>query len=288
MDRIDEWRVFAAIAARGSFTEAARALGRSPQAVTRAIAALERRVGTRLLDRTTRKVAVSRDGVRYLERCRRVLADVDALEEPVDPRAPLTGTVAITAPVLYGQLHVMPVVAELLAAHPGVAARLLLVDRIVSLVEEGIDVAVRIGELADSALIARPLGRMRTMVCASPAYLERAGVPRRPEALAEHACIGFTATSALAERWAFAGATVRVQPRLVVNSVPAKIAAAVAGLGLVRVYSYQVDGLVASGELAVVLARHEPAPVPIHLVYPAGPQSRAAAAFVELARRRMS
>ena len=169
MDRLETWQIFVAVASRRSFSGAARALGRSPQAVTRAIAALEKRVGARLLHRTTRAVSLSSDGERRLDRARRLVAELDALEAPDDAAAPLTGRLSVTAPVLFGQLRVAPLVCELLAAHPGLDARLLLVDRVVSLADEGLDLAVRIGELPDSSLRARRVGTVREVTCASPA-----------------------------------------------------------------------------------------------------------------------
>ncbi len=290
MDRLDEWQVFAAVAALRSFAAAARQLGRSPQAVTRAVAALEARIGVKLLHRTTRSVSLTSDGERYLEAARRAVAEFQALEAPRD--SSVRGRVAITAPVLYGQLRVMPVVAELLAAYPEVDARVVLLDRVVALAEEGVDVGIRVGALPDSALRARPLGVVRSVLVASPAYLARGGTPRRPEALADHACIALTATTPIVERWAFPGErrerSVAVRPRLVVNTGQAAIDAALAGLGIVRVLSYQVDELVAQGRLRVVLAGHEPPPVPVQLVMLPGPLGRAAQAFAELAAKRLT
>ncbi|MGZ3407376.1 MAG: LysR family transcriptional regulator [Polyangia bacterium] len=294
MDRLDEWRVFVTVAGRRSFIAAARALGRSPQAVTRAVAGLEERLGTRLLNRTTRSVSLTDDGERYLDRGRHLLAEIDQLEARPDARAPLAGRLSITAPVLFGQLHVLPVVTELLARHPALDVRLLLYDRVVSLAEEGIDVGVRLGALPDSALRARLVGQVRSVVCASPAYLARAGVPRTPDALSKHACIAFSGTTPLADRWSFPRAgrrrerTVTVRARLVVNSAQAAIDAAVAGLGIVRVLSYQVSRLVADGTLRIILAAHEREAVPVHLVHLPGARSRAASAFVELAAERLA
>lgn len=297
MDRIDEWRTFVEVAGRRSFSAAARALGRSPQAVTRAIAAVETRAGVRLLHRTTRSVSLTGDGERYLERARRAVAQVDELETRDDPDAPLAGRLAITAPVLFGQLHVVPIVTAFLTAHPALDIRLLLLDRVVSLADESLDVAVRIGALADSGLVARPVGHVRSLVCASPAYLRRAGTPRSPADLADHSCIAHASTTTNTDRWTFPAPasrprTVAVHTRLTVNTGQAAIDAAVAGLGLVRVLSYQVDELVAGGRLQVVLSRHEPLPSPIHLVRLPGVQVRAAVAFLDAAvnalrRRRM-
>ncbi len=283
MDRVEEWRAFATVATLKSFSQAARRLGRSPQAITRAIAALEVRLGTRLLHRTTRSVSLTADGERYLERSKRAIAEVDALEAPVDAGAPLRGTLSITAPVLFGQLHVMPIVTAFLATHDQVTAKVALLDRIISLAEEGVDLAVRIGALADSSLVARVVGKVRTIVVASPDYLERAGAPRTPEALAKHACISLAATTPVADRWTFGGKSVAVAPRLVVNTAQAAIDAAASGLGITRVLSYQVDRHVEAGRLRIVLASHEPPAVPVHLVHLPGIQPRAAVAFGELA-----
>jgi len=295
MDRLDEWRIFVAVATRRSFAATARDLGRSPQVITRAIAALERRLGTRLLARTTRSVSLTDDGARYLEQGRRVLAEFDALEAAASEHGELRGTFAVTAPVLFGQLHVAPIVQAFLAEHARVAARLLLHDRVVSLADEGIDVAIRLGALPDSSLRARLLGHVRTIVCASPAYLERRGTPREPGALARHDCVAFTATTAIPDRWSFPRGpaaprgerAVTIQPRLTVNTGQAAIDAALAGLGVVRVLSYQTDRLVAAGQLRVVLRRFEPPPVPIHVLQLPGVSSRVAAAFADLATERL-
>jgi DNA-binding transcriptional LysR family regulator len=296
MDRLEEWRVYVAVAGRRSFAGAARALGRSPQAVTRAVAALEARLQTRLLHRTTRSVSLTGDGERYLERGRRALAEFDALEYAAESDAPLTGRLAVTAPVLFGQLHVAPLVCAFLERHPRLDARLLLLDRVVSLADEGVDLALRIGALPDSALRTRPLGQVRALTCASPGYLARAGVPRTPAALAAHACIAFSGTTPVEDHWRFAGPNgrdvrVTVRPRLAVNSGQAAIDAALAGLGVVRVLSYQVQALLAKRRLRVLLASFEPAPLPLQLVSLPGVPTRAAAAFAELAaaglRRRL-
>jgi DNA-binding transcriptional LysR family regulator len=291
MDRTDEWRVFAAVASRRSFVGAARALRRSPQAITRAIAALEARLGTRLLNRTTRSVSLTGDGARYLERSTRVLAELDALEDAPRAEAPLAGLLSLTAPVLFGQLHVAPVVREFLAAHPALDVRLFLVDRIVSLADEGLDLGVRIGALPDSALRARVVGRVRYVACASPAYLRSAGRPRRPHDLAKHACIANIGSAPRADRWSFPHGgrdhAVSVRARLIVNTSQAAIDAALAGLGITRVLSYQIDHLVAAKRLQLVLERFEPPTVPVQLVQLPGAPNRAAAAFAELAARRL-
>ena len=292
MDRSEEWRAFVTVAGRRSFVEAARALRRSPQAITRAVAALEERLGARLLNRTTRSVSVTGEGERFVERGRRVLAELDALESAADARAPLAGRLSVTAPVLFGQLHVAPLVCAFLEPHPDVEVRLLLLDRVVSLAEEGVDLAVRIGPLPDSSLRARLVGQVRWVVCASRAYLARAGVPRTPEALARHACVSFDAGSPLTDHWAFprAGGRERrvvVRPRLIVNTAQAGIDAAIAGVGLVRVLSYQVERPLTEKKLRLVLEAFAPPPVPIHIVQLPGVPNRLASAFVDLAAESM-
>jgi DNA-binding transcriptional LysR family regulator len=290
MDRLDEWRLFVAVAERRSFTAAARADRRSPQAVTRAIAALEARVGARLLHRTTRSVSLTDEGARRLESCRRALAAFAELEAggAGEPRGVLT----VTAPVLFGQLHVLPIVREFLGRFPAVDVRLSLLDRVVALAEEAVDLGVRIGGLPDSSLRSRLVGHVRWVVCASPAYLQRRGTPRDPRALARHACIAFTGTTPVPERWSFARRggrerSVLVRSRLVVNTGQAAVDAALAGLGLARVLSYQVEDLVARQRLRIVLADHEPPPAPIHIVQLPGAQVRAASAFADLAVERL-
>jgi DNA-binding transcriptional LysR family regulator len=289
MDRIEEWRTFVAVAGLKSFTRAARQLGRSPQAVTRAVASLESRLGARLLNRTTRSVTLSDEGERYLERSRRAIAEVDSLELRDDAQAPLRGTLTITAPVLFGQLHVVPVVSAFLQTHAEVRVKLTLLDRIVSLAEEGVDLAVRIGALPDSALVARQVGEVRLVTVAAPEYLERAGTPRTVESLGKHSCIAPAGLTPVIDTWSFgaggerARQRVRVNPRLVVNTAQAAIDAALDGLGITRVLSYQVDRLLASGRLRAVLTSVEPEPVPVQLVHLPGPQPRSALAFALLA-----
>jgi DNA-binding transcriptional LysR family regulator len=292
MDRLDEWRIFVAVATFRSFAEAARSSGRSPQTITRAVAALEDRLETRLLHRTTRSVSLTNDGERYLERARRALAELDVLEARDDPKATLKGKLSVTAPVLFGQLHVLPLVIEFLSAHRALDLRLVLIDRVVSLAEEAIDLAVRIGPLPDSSLIAKPLGSVRSVLCASPEYLKRAGVPKTLEALSDHAFIAFTATTPIVDRWSFPSSgsrerTISVHARLIVDSGQAAIDAALAGLGIVRVLSYQVSKLVSEKKLRILLPELEPKPSPVHLVHLPGLQTRAAHAFGERAGDRL-
>lgn len=290
MDRIDEWRVFVTVATERSFARAARSHGRSPQAITRAVHALEARLGTRLLHRTTRSVSITSDGERYLAQARRVLPELELLEGVATRAGEVSGRVAITAPALFGQLHVMPIVTELLGKHPSLDARVVLLDRTVSLADEGIDVAVRIGMLPDSTLQQRMVGHVSSLLCATPTYLERAGTPRTPDAITRHSCIGFGPTASVPDRWTVGKAkakAIAVHTRVITNTAQSAIEAALAHLGIVRVMSYQVASLLAAGKLRVVLANHQPPPVPVHIVHLPGIQSRAAVAFTELASTRL-
>jgi DNA-binding transcriptional LysR family regulator len=274
MDRFQEMQVFAVVAQEQGFAAAARRLGLSAASVTRAVAALELRIGTQLLIRTTRSVHLSEAGQRYLEDCRRILAEVQEAEDSAagshtQPRGQLT----VTAPVLFGELFVTPVMASYLTQYPDVSINALLVDRVVSMVEEGIDVAVRIGELPDSNQHAIRVGEVRRVICGAPGYFATHGRPTHPQALASAPVV---ATSSIGQlrSWPFLdegeAIGVRPEPRLVVTANQAAIAAACLGLGLTRVLSYQVAGKVASGELEIVLADFELPPLPIHVVYQGG------------------
>ncbi|HEY8074745.1 MAG TPA: LysR family transcriptional regulator [Labilithrix sp.] len=290
-DRVDDWSIFVSVATRRSFADAARASGRSPQVVTRAVAALERRLGTRLLHRTTRSVSLTDAGARLLARARPLLADFEALE--AREAGELRGVVTIAAPAMFGQLRVAPVVHEFLRAEPSVDVRLFLQDRVVSLAEEGIDVAVRIGALPDSSLRARHVADVRYVLVAAPAYLAGRGAPTSPRELADHDVVAFTGTSPIPDRWTFrrAGrpeASVSVRPRLVTDSAPAAIDAVVAGLGIARMFSYQVEDLVRERKLAMALDDLDAARIPVNLVQLPSGATRAAAAFVDFAAARMS
>jgi len=282
MDRLQAMRVFVAVAEAASFAGGARQLNLSPTQVTRAVAALEERLGVPLLRRTSRSVRLTDAGASYLEDCRHILARLEEAEQAVQGASAIPqGWLSVTAPVLFGQMHVMPVLLEYLQAHPLLRARTVFVDRVVSLLEEGLDVAVRIGELPDSSLIAVPAGRVRRVLCAAPAYLARRGRPAGPDELARHRLI---VNSELGQ-WRFGSAAVRVDPALVVNGNPPAIAAAVAGFGIARVLSYQVAAAVAAGQLEIVLQDHEPPPWPVHVLHARGPAK--VVAFVELLARRL-
>lgn len=280
MDRLEEWRVFVHVATAKGFASTARSLGKSPQAITRAVASLEARLGTRLLHRTTRSVSLTSDGERYLERGRRAMGELEHLEAPLHADAELTGRLTITAPVMFGQLHVLPLVTQFLALHPKLEFRLALLDRVVALAEEGIDVAVRIGALPDSALKALKVGEVRQVLCASPAYLKAAPPLRTLEDLKRHRCVVFTGTTPIADRWSFAGArAVAVRPALIVDTAQAAVDATLAGAGVARLLTYQAAGR----RLTRLLPRHEPSPVPVQLVQLPGVPGRSATAFVAFA-----
>ena len=272
MDRIDAMQAFVAVADLEGFAPAARKLGLSPSAVTRLIAALEQRLGARLLQRTTRQVTLTDAGSRYLERARRILADVEEAEQAIEgERTRPGGRLVISAPVGFGRLHVSPVVSAYLKRFPEVAADLRLSDRMINLVEEGVDLAVRIGHLPDSTLVVRHVGEMRRIVVASPDYLKEHGEPKRPVEIASHEAIQFGAMTAAPE-WRFVedgrAVSVSPSPRFSSNSADAAIQHAEAGGGLTRVLAYQAAASLRAGRLKIVLAKFEQPPLPIHIVYP--------------------
>ncbi len=272
MDRIDAMQAFLAVADLEGFAPAARKLGLSPSGVTRLIAALEEHLGARLLQRTTRSVALTDAGARYLARVRRILADVEEAEASIkDERTRPSGRLVVSAPIGFGRLHVSPVMSEYLKRYPEVSGELRLTDRVVNLVEDGVDLAVRIGHLADSSLVARHVGEMRRVVVASPGYLKAHGEPKTPEAIASHQTIQFGATMASPDlRFVRDGKEIRIAPvpRLMTNSADAAIQYAVAGGGLTRVLAYQAADAIKRDRLKIVLAKFEQPPLPIHVVYP--------------------
>ena len=272
MDRIDAMQAFVAVADLRGFAPAARKLGLSPSGVTRLIAALEDRLGARLLQRTTRSVTLTDVGARYLERIRPILTNVEEAEGAVEgERTKPSGRLTVSAPVGFGRLHVSPVMSAWLMRYPEVSGELLLSDRMINLVEDGVDLAIRIGHLADSSLVARQVGEMRRIVVASSGYLKARGEPRAPEAIASHTTIQFGATAVLPD-WRFVEARrdirVACTPRFLTNSADAAIQYAEQGGGLTRVLAYQAADAVRAGRLKIVLAKFEQPPLPIHIVYP--------------------
>ncbi len=270
MDRLEAMRTFVAVAKLGGFAEAARKLRRSPSVVTRAIAQLKDELGLALLLRTTRSLRLTEGGEVYLENCQRILADVDGAErrargEDAEPRGQLT----IAAPIVFGRLHVLPVIRSLLQAYRNLSIRLSLSDRNVHLVDEGIDAAVRIGTLADSSLIAVKLAEVSRVVVASPAYLKKHGIPKSLDELADHHVIAFEGVGII-DDWRFdpRHRSVRLEPRLTVNSADTAIAAAKAGVGITRPLSYQVEAAVRAGRLTPILQQFAPPPSPVNAIYP--------------------
>lgn len=292
MDRLQAMTTFVAVVDSGGFASAARKLNQSPPVVTRAVAELEDRLGLRLLTRTTRVVRVTDAGARFAEDCRRILADIDAAETAAaGTHAAPRGTLVITAPVLFGPRHVTPILVSYLQAFVQVDAQCLFLDRVVNVVEEGIDVAVRIGELPDSSLQATQVGLVRRVLVAAPGYLQARGVPQRPQDLAGHTIVSASGVTPVPE-WRFSDAgrplLQRLQPRLRTTSNDGAIAAAVAGLGITRLLSYQVADQVRSGALQMVLQDFETAPLPVHVVHHEGRRAtQKVRAFIDLAVQRL-
>ena len=275
MDRIDAMKVFVVALDEGSLAGAGRRLGRSPAAVSRAIAFLEAHVGAQLLHRTTRSIRLSEAGERYAAACRRVLAELDEADNVAGgERAAPRGTLTLSAPVISGEMVLRPILDAFLDAYPTVSARLMLVDRAVNLIDEGVDVALRIGELADSSMVATRIGEVRRVVVAAPRYLKQNPRIEEPGDLAKHQIITM---AHLPNSWTFpplAGSSVprsvQVTPRLVTNSIRGAVASAAGGRGVALFFSYQVSEQVQNGELEIVLAGHEPATLPVHVITPQG------------------
>ncbi len=288
MDKLQAMTTFVQIAERGSLTRAAAALGVSLPAVVRTLAALEAHLRVRLINRTTRRLHLTDEGALYLDRCRAILAAVrDADASLAARRAAPEGKLTVTAPVLFGRRYVAPLVNLFLARYPATSVELWLLDRTVNVVEEGIDVGIRIGTLADSSLVAQPVGELRRVVCASPAYLRRRGVPRTPDDVRAHDCVRFTGLGGAGD-WRFrAGRKTVAVPttsRLACNQVDAAVTACTEGLGLAMFLSYQVAAAVAQRKLRYVLADYEPEPVPVNVIYPqARLPSATVRTFVDLA-----
>lgn len=268
MDRFDAMTVFVTIAEAGSLSAAARRLGQPLATVSRKLAQLEAQLQARLIARSTRRLELTDAGRDYLEASRQILERVDEAERAaagayVRPH----GRLVISAPVVFGRLHLLPVVVDFLHAFPDVDVRLLQADHVVNLLEEHVDLALRIGELADPGLVATRVGEIRRVVCASPGYLAAHGHPQVPGDLARHACISFESLMS-SSRWVFPGEVVALHSRLSVTTAEAAIAAAQMGLGVAQVLSYQAAEALQTGALVRLLQAHEPAPVPVSLVYP--------------------
>lgn len=271
MDRLDAMQVLVDIVAAGSLSAAARQLDMPLATVSRKLADLEAHLGTRLLIRSTRRLTLTEAGAAYIETCRRILEEIDQAEKLVageytEPK----GDLVVTAPVVFGRMHVLPIINDFLKAYPNINVRVILGDRWINLIEEHVDIAVRVGYLPDSNLVALPVGNARQVVCGSPGYFERHGIPAHPHDLLNHACVMFEGSLSFRD-WMFSdgnkSVSVLIRNRLIVNSAEAAIDAAVAEIGITRVLSYQIANQVRENKLQVVLDNFELAALPIHLVH---------------------
>ena len=268
MVRLESMSVFVAVASAGSFSAASRQLRIPLPTVSRRVSDLESHLNAKLFVRSTRRLALTDAGQSYLPACKRILEEIAEADRGASGEYNVPqGELHVTAPIVFGRLHVLPVVADFLRTYPHTDVRLVLADRALNLMDDHLDLAVRIGALPDSSLIATRIGRIRSVVCASPAYLKENGVPRSPEDLSNHACVTFTGVGE-ADSWTFqARGPVRVRSRLAVNTAEAAIDGAIAGVGLTRVLSYQVGDAVKAGKLVVVLKKFEAELSPVNLVY---------------------
>jgi len=275
MDRLEAIRTLHAAVDGGSLSAASRTLGMPLPTVSRKVSELEAHLGTQLVIRTSRKLVLTDAGVGFVAATRRVLIDLDDAERAAagEYRAP-SGELLVTASLRFGKVYLTPVVLDFLAAYPKVDVRVIAADTVVDLIENHVDVAIRVGRLPDSALVAQRLGDTRWAICASPAYLALRGVPRTPEELADHDCIAFEGLQP-ARSWPFGSGdkarSIAIRPRFAGNTADAVIAAAVAGVGIARLLTYQAAEAVRDGHLVTMLHTEAPPPMPVHLVHPAAP-----------------
>ncbi len=295
MDSLHLMKVYVAVAEEQGFAAGARRLAMSAPAVTRAIAGLEEQLGVTLLNRTTRYVRATEAGLRYLEDARRILADVDmANEAAAGINAEPRGALSVTAPLLFGQKYVMPGIVDYLQRYPDTEVNSIFLDRVVNLLEEGIDVGIRIGELPDSSMRALRVGSVRLIVCASVDYLERRGIPQTPEDIAGHTLIASRAGN-FTQDWHFSSAggiggnrRLAIKPRLTVTTNDAAIRAVAEGFGMARLVSYQVAEQLADGQFKILLENFELPPLPVHIVHREGRlASRKVRAFIDLMAARL-
>lgn len=292
MDRFHQLRVYIAVAEEEGFAAAARRLDLSPPAVTRAVAALEDTLSIKLLDRTTRYVRVTEAGRRYLEDARQILVALESADEAATGvNADPSGHLAITAPVMFGQLFVMPVVLEYLERYPGTEVDAVFLDRSVNLLEEGLDIGLRIGHLPDSSMRALRVGSVRHVLVAAPSYLDRYDSPCKPEDLEKHDLIASTA-GGFGSGWRFLNGTrerqIKIAPRLSVTSNEAVLSAAAEGFGIARLLSYQVAADVEAGRLVVLMPEYEPAELPLHILHREGRHASAKVrTFIDLMAERL-
>jgi DNA-binding transcriptional LysR family regulator len=293
MNRLESMSILVAVVDLGSLSAAARHLGMPLATVSRKVAELETHLKTRLLHRTTRQLSLTEAGASYVAGCRRILEDIGEVEraatgEFASPR----GELVVTAPIVFGRLHVIPLVAEFLRHYPEIDIRLVLTDRVVHLMDEHADVAIRIGELPDSSMVATKVGEVRRVICASPGYLDMRGVPAAPQDLGTHECVSFEVLASM-RAWVFGSGkseiSVPVRSRLAVDTADAAIAAAILGVGLIRVLSYQVAEAIHDNALRVVLEAFESTPLSISLVHKGQvPLPLKLRAFLDFARPRLS
>ncbi len=292
MDRLESMSVLVSAVEAGSLSAAARRLGTPLATVSRKVSELEAHLGTRLLIRTSRRLELTEAGRSYVEACKRILEEIgDAERAATGEYSAPKGALAITAPIEFGRLHVLPIVIEFLKAYPEIDVRLALADRLVNLLEDRVDLAVRIGALPDSSMIATRVGAIGRVVCGSPAYFAAHGKPKEPGDLAAHDCVSFEGLTS-AKVWTFtkgkSDLTVAIRSRLTVNTAQAAIDAAIAGVGLTRVLSYQIETARRAGALDVVLEAFEQAPWPVNLVYAdQGPVPLKLRAFLDFAAPRL-
>ena len=271
MDRLEAMSAFLAAVEAGSLSGASRKLGMPLATLSRKVSELETHLRTRLVTRTSRRLILTDAGRSYVAACKRILDDVREAERAAagEYSAP-RGELIITAPIVFGRLHVLPVLLEFLNTYPEIDVRLTLADRVVNLQEDHVDLAVRIGELPDSSLVAMRVGSIGRVVCGSPAYFAERGTPKRPNELSKHDCITFNGLTS-PEAWIFLSGkgtiSVAVHSRLIVNTAEAAIDAAITGLGITRVLSYQVADALRTGALLLALREFEPPPVPVSLVH---------------------
>ena len=292
MDRLDAMEILLQVVEQGNLSAAGRCLGVPLTTISRKIADLEGHLGARLLVRSNRHVTLTEAGRSYVAACKRILGEVAEAEQAASGAfTAVRGELIVSAPLVFGRLHVLPVVTEFLQTYPEVNVRLTLADRLLHLQDDHIDLAFRIGALRDSSLMAMKVGEVRRVVCASPAYLAQHGTPALPDDLGQHQCVTFAGLGN-PDRWDFGSGghqtSVRVRSRLMVNTAEAAIDAAIAGLGLTRVLSYQMAAAQRSGHLVTVLKAHEPVASPINLVYDGqGALPFKLRAFVEFGARRL-
>ncbi len=292
MDKLEAMRVFIEVAECQSFVAASRKLDLSAPAVTRSISQLEKTLAVRLFNRTTRHVRLTDSGARFFEDAKRILEDVEqALATASGSYAEPKGVLSVTAPVLFGQIHVAPILTEYLQQNPSVSVRAVFYDRISNILDEGLDVAIRIGHLKDSSIYATPVGSVQRLVCASPSYLQKHGIPSHPSELKDHEIIQ-ASTVEPSSSWQFESSTgkesVKLSPRLHCSQNGAAITAAKQGFGITRLMSYQVGEELKNGSLTRILQNYENKPLPVNIVHLEGRQANAKIrAFIDLATERL-